>query len=512
MSGEAEPNLHFSNETLSNYLSFLQTSEESQKYQELVDTLDIDPSWLENRTFWHTAEFHDEFISTFKKIYGDNREVLKKVVRQPLVKKAPGFFYFFNGFIRPPKSTLFTLIEKTKKKNLYNSYEFKTSWKKFSMTGGTFIQRYKNPAWKSLNNHLCDDFKENLSTTMKLSGHQLVELSEENCVKRGDQYCSYKVIWINGSFWSKIFAWAVLSGTLYAASIALELFSVPLSIALATATSAALVACYSLTRNKLKYDDALSYQQESNEELKEAAEEAVTLAALGEISFGVIHDMASPIQLLNFYSSTLSDKLHEQELHREKLITYSDAIDSGVNRLNKLVNIFRLSTRKGGSDTPKQLDLKKIVTSCVDLFSLYIESKKITVTVETPEAPVEIFSIESYVESILLNLVQNAINALSTTAEPKLRLAVYEEDSRVILEIKDNGPGIPEDRVRHLWKRFGPSHSKKGTGFGLYNIKNMVTQISGEITVATSKAGTTFRIFMPLKIDYSPGVSRSADV
>lgn len=102
-------------------------------------------------------------------------------------------------------------------------------------------------------------------------------------------------------------------------------------------------------------------------------------------------------------------------------------------------------------------------------------------------------------KQVMLNLIQNALNAGSTT----ISLALFEERGRVVVEIADNGPGIPNEAIPHLFERFyrvdeARSTRGNGSGLGLAIVKWVVDQHEGNVLVESHAGeGTVFTIYIP---------------
>lgn len=98
---------------------------------------------------------------------------------------------------------------------------------------------------------------------------------------------------------------------------------------------------------------------------------------------------------------------------------------------------------------------------------------------------------------VLGNLIENAFDAVEEyTSNPEVSVSIYQSESAIIFEVKDNGPGIPlEDRQSILMPGF--TTKQHGTGYGLSNVKNKVDLARGELSFSTDPEGTTFRVSIP---------------
>ena len=97
------------------------------------------------------------------------------------------------------------------------------------------------------------------------------------------------------------------------------------------------------------------------------------------------------------------------------------------------------------------------------------------------------------------NLVQNACHALAGAADPTLRLRAYEEGGGVVVEVEDNGPGIPAELRERVFDAFVTTKPPgEGTGLGLQvSYRIVVLDHGGELTVSSEPGRTTFRVFLP---------------
>jgi signal transduction histidine kinase len=117
-----------------------------------------------------------------------------------------------------------------------------------------------------------------------------------------------------------------------------------------------------------------------------------------------------------------------------------------------------------------------------------------------PEAA-EIFSIKSYIKSILYNLVNNAIKYRSSGKDPLIEIGISKANEQIEIRVQDNGIGIDLVKYGHdifgLYKRFHPSF--EGKGLGLNMTKVQVESLGGSIQIASQPGeGTLFTICLPV--------------
>jgi len=128
---------------------------------------------------------------------------------------------------------------------------------------------------------------------------------------------------------------------------------------------------------------------------------------------------------------------------------------------------------------------------------------------ESPDVP-ELLADPGMIEHALVNLIQNSIHALSLVEHPRIIVRAYSRDNHICFEIEDNGCGISQDNLEHIYEpSFTLKGSKdvagsykagiKGTGYGMSNVKKYIEQHKGSISIESeSGSGTKFTISLPV--------------
>ncbi|MBT8295196.1 MAG: ATP-binding protein, partial [Gramella sp.] len=133
----------------------------------------------------------------------------------------------------------------------------------------------------------------------------------------------------------------------------------------------------------------------------------------------------------------------------------------------------------------------------LDVLRLQIKNKAAIIQNKVPEDMLVLFN-SSYLESILLNFLTNALRYSSSERTPEIEILGYREYAHWIMEIKDNGIGIDlehhGDKVFGLYKTF--TDRKDSRGVGLFITKNQINAMGGDVTVESIPGvGTTFKVF-----------------
>jgi signal transduction histidine kinase len=146
-------------------------------------------------------------------------------------------------------------------------------------------------------------------------------------------------------------------------------------------------------------------------------------------------------------------------------------------------------------------DLSELVATTVEQMRLLAEDKEIRLQTDL-ESQIVGTGDRYRVKQVLLNLIDNAIKYCPSGSDIWVRLG--KDHSNSILEVKDNGPGMPSDSLKHLFDRFyridkARSRELGGSGLGLSICKSICETHGGRIDVQSEVAkGTTFRVVLPL--------------
>jgi len=256
-------------------------------------------------------------------------------------------------------------------------------------------------------------------------------------------------------------------------------------------------------RQVRRYQELSETLEETNRRLQRAEAEArrsERLAALGQLSAGLAHEIRNPLGVIKGSAEMLAQKLRDSQPLASELAGY---ISSEVNRLNALVARFLDFAR------PQNLDLRpQRVSAIVDraLESVRAQAPNARVDVErryTPGLP-DILADEQLCESAFANLILNAYQAMENQPEGQdaaLRISITPENSNgtpgVAVTIEDQGPGVPPEIREQIFNPFFTS-KKDGVGLGLAIVAKIVDGHRGWIRLEKGgERGARFHVFLP---------------
>jgi two-component system NtrC family sensor kinase len=235
------------------------------------------------------------------------------------------------------------------------------------------------------------------------------------------------------------------------------------------------------------------------------------MAALGKMAAGVAHEINNPLAVIEEKAGWIRDLLIPEDIaHDKNLKEFDDAarnIELHVQRAKKVIHRL-LGFARRMEPVRERVDVNTTLNDTVDLLGNESRYRNIDIEMDLqPELP-KIMSDSSQLQQVFLNIINNAIDAAGSAVDADrkegkilIRTALLSNSNEILIEISDNGPGIPKE---HINKIFDPFFSTKkignGTGLGLSIVYSIVEKLGGRITV-TSEIGkeTAFTIYFPMK-------------
>lgn len=214
---------------------------------------------------------------------------------------------------------------------------------------------------------------------------------------------------------------------------------------------------------------------------------------LGQLSFGIIHDIRNSLQVLRASSMML-----RKSATGEKEKIHLDNIDSVIESTAKMAERVLSFTNKS-NHLVSEMDLRSPLDETVAL-SRYIVPLHVRINYDRSDQPMPIMGNEVELSQAFLNLIKNASEAIETTQkEGTINISIRECFPWIELIVRDNGCGIPSDQLEEV---FAPLFTTKedGTGIGLANVCATIESHGGVVSVESQlEEGSEFTIMLPKK-------------
>lgn len=237
--------------------------------------------------------------------------------------------------------------------------------------------------------------------------------------------------------------------------------------------------------------------EEEKERLTVELGQAEKFAALGRITANVAHEIRNPLTALGGFARRLHSKLSSGTRERE----YADLIVDEVGQLEGILKKV-LTFSKSETDQTEQVDMSTIIEQTLKIYHDLFRERGVEVTTVFDGARPVLASAQQ-VREVFENLFSNALDAMEKggTLTVEVGEEFIEENSYVVVTVKDTGKGIPEDKLGSIFEPFVTTKiSERGTGLGLAIVKKIVEEHNGFIKVESVQGtGTTFRLFFPVE-------------
>ena len=232
--------------------------------------------------------------------------------------------------------------------------------------------------------------------------------------------------------------------------------------------------------------------------------QAEKLSSIGLLAAGVAHEVNTPLAVISSYTQMLGKQLRMDEAAQARLGPVIDKITQQTFRASEIVNGLLNFSRMSTVDFVR-LDLNQVVRETVLLLEHQMRSSAVAVTTDlAPDLP-EISGNRGKLQQVMVNLILNARDALNGTQKPLVHLRTRRDGQQVVLEVSDNGSGMPPEVIRKIYDPFfttkaQPSEGqRKGTGLGLAVTYGIVQEHNGTIGVTSEVGeGTVFRLDFPV--------------
>lgn len=222
------------------------------------------------------------------------------------------------------------------------------------------------------------------------------------------------------------------------------------------------------------------------------------LHSLSIVADGLAHELRQPLQAIRTEADNIRVRLGQLGIVDTDVSAAQTSIDMSIDRIDRNIrSISKLSS--GDLEEIQQIDLADAVRNECAILETRCKALGITLTVDAPtDQPAKLNG--PTVAMILMNLIRNSMDALSEgPLREHRRIAVHLKrvKSRHLLEVADNGPGIPAEIQPKIFKRFA-SKKTGGSGVGLYNCRVFARAQRGDLTFQSREGvGTTFTLELP---------------
>jgi signal transduction histidine kinase len=221
------------------------------------------------------------------------------------------------------------------------------------------------------------------------------------------------------------------------------------------------------------------------------------MASLGRVTTGIAHEIRNPLSGINIYLSSLKN-LHHKDGSEGKVEQILKQMHSASNKVESILRRV-MDYAKPGELKLALIDINEPITDAIKLASVTMRKSGIKIeTILKSDLP-QACADKNLIETVVLNLINNAAEAMRTIVTSKKIVVVsFIQDDSIHIQVSDSGPGVPEEiRDKILDPYF--TTKQEGTGIGLSLCHRIIMDHSGSIDVCQGKwGGAEFRIEIPI--------------
>ncbi|WP_295313349.1 ATP-binding protein [Roseobacter sp.] len=234
--------------------------------------------------------------------------------------------------------------------------------------------------------------------------------------------------------------------------------------------------------------------QETLAVAEQTLEQSSKLAALGEMSAAVSHELNQPLAAMKTYLA--GARLLLRRNRPEEALSSFGRIDDLIERMGGITRQLKSYARKG-QEAFSPVDMGDALASSLSMMEPQLRQRHVQITRAVPDAPVMVMGDRLRIEQVMVNLLRNAIDATKSERQPRVEVMLVAGDT-AILTVRDNGPGIED-----LDALFEPFYTTKqpgdGVGLGLAISSGIVNDLGGRLTARNGQAGgAVFELQLPI--------------
>ncbi|TGQ80011.1 sensor histidine kinase [Mesorhizobium sp. M8A.F.Ca.ET.207.01.1.1] len=225
--------------------------------------------------------------------------------------------------------------------------------------------------------------------------------------------------------------------------------------------------------------------------LRDDLAQANRLSILGQIAAGVAHEINQPVAAIRTYAENAGRFLDAGKT--EPASGNLTSIVSMTERIGAITSTLRSFARRPGV-AASPLPVREAIEGALSLLSGRIRDSGVTIVKPRGTASPLVMASRIRLEQILVNLLQNALDAMKDRPDPRIEIDLAERDDRVLISVRDNGPGLGPEAAGNLFMPFQTT-KEKGLGLGLVISQEIAQELGGTLRLdPDTAAGASFTI------------------
>ncbi len=251
---------------------------------------------------------------------------------------------------------------------------------------------------------------------------------------------------------------------------------------------------HTLNKNlEKKIKEAVDANRKKDQQLNEQAK----FAQIGELIKNIAHHWRQPLNVISTIAGGIVTMKELDLVDKDEELEGIKTIIETTQDLSTVIKDFQNHINEDINNS--HLILQEQLNKTINIIKSTLSDNKIEIITRFPENEIKLFSINSKISQVVLNIIKNAQDALLKTKKDinkHIIISIINQDHKVFISIEDNADGIPADILPKIFDPyFTTKHQSKGTGLGLYSAREDVEKyLNGIIVSKNTKNGAIFII------------------
>jgi PAS domain S-box-containing protein len=225
------------------------------------------------------------------------------------------------------------------------------------------------------------------------------------------------------------------------------------------------------------------------------------MSAIGEMASGVAHEINNPLTIILGNVELLKAHIARGTVNKKTVEHVCNKIDATVMRISKIIHSLRSLSRDGEKDPLEPIPAGKILEDALEICKQRFASKDIDLHIDASAEDVVLHARPTQISQVLLNLLNNAYDAVESLDERWVRLETKDNGDKVQFVVTDSGLGISQDLREKIFNPFFTTKDpSRGTGLGLSISRNIIRDHGGSMKLNEQSRNTQFIAEIPKRV------------
>jgi C4-dicarboxylate-specific signal transduction histidine kinase len=223
------------------------------------------------------------------------------------------------------------------------------------------------------------------------------------------------------------------------------------------------------------------------------------LAVLGEMTAGIAHEISNPLTIISGFASHIKNTLERESIESPAISKKSQRIVDTVKRVEHIVSAMRKLARGTKDEDPLiTIEIQDILKEALVLTTYKLSSNNVALDIGEYDKSLSIDCQPIQISQVLINLINNASDALENVENPQVKLDIFEKNGDVVILVKDSAGSLKKELYDRIFEQNVTTKKLgKGSGIGLYLSKKITTAHKGSLRAYVDNGWTIFEFRIP---------------